>query len=111
VNSLTYYQFDIIDGRVNSIAAYYNFPSGYWDWDGNTWFDKVYEPLKLPPRENWPRSDGSSRSIVCQGFSVTTFGSGTNASITIRVTNPIIADLIKERRNAEAEKRRREFTP
>ncbi len=110
VNNLSHYQFEIFDGRVNSIYVGYSFPSGIWNWDGNTWFDKISESLNLPLRENWSR-EHNTRSIQCQGFSASTVGSGSDAHIVIKATTPNPNDIIKGRRNAEAEKRRKEFIP
>jgi hypothetical protein len=110
VNNLSHYNFDIFDGRVISILASYSFPSGIWNWNADNWLNKISEPMRLPSRENWLRIN-DALSIVCQGFSVRTNASGSEAWISIKATAPNPEDAIKERRNAEAEKRRREFTP
>ena len=111
VNNLESYRIGILDGRVNSIDVNYSFP-GNWNWDGDTWIDKISESLNLPTREKWPGGKYDySREIVCQGFSVQSRGSGSDAYISINATTPHVSKVVNERRNLEAEKRRREFIP
>jgi len=110
-NKVSQYGVGILDSRVVYIKVYYSFPPNT-NWNSNTWIDKISEPFNLPPRENWPGSNfDSSRSLECRGFSATVHASGDGTSITIITTTPNSGDVIKERRNAEAEKKRREFIP
>jgi len=110
-NKVSDFIVNTLDSRVVQIRVQYSFPANT-NWNSDTWIDKISQPFNLPPRENWlGGSFNSERSLVCRGFSAGVYAYNDSTSLTIKATNPSSDDVVKERRNAEADKKRREFIP
>jgi hypothetical protein len=111
VNNISQYRFGLLDGRVTTFSTSYRFDTPENpNWNPDTWIDKISQPpLNLPTREKWSGNDGYNKRVDCQGFSANIFVSSNSTSISIHAPN--ISEIINSRRNAEYEKRRREFKP
>lgn len=108
-NKLSSYQIGLFDGRVIRITANFTFPSeSSPNWNYDAWIDKMSETFNLPTREYW--SSRYPRTIDCHGFSVEVSIYNLNQTY-ISINVPNTDEIINTRRNAEYEKRRREFKP
>src|SRR5262249_49010213 len=99
----------LLDERVVSIVVSY--PGPPWNYVDDM-VSKVAIAFNLPGVNSWIHHAPMSKSLKCEGFEiiVTACGGGTCCSM-IGLRVPMIDEQVQQRRAADEEKARREFTP
>ena len=99
---------EMLDEHVTSFYVSYDGP--YWK-SVDQFIGKLSEALKLPSVDNWKMEAGdSSRSLQCNGFSVSVHTSG-GANNYVWVRDASVQESVKDRREASREKARQAFKP